>query len=177
MECWLEPVAADVEAAAGRDEDVAAAHLILARCGVTKNEIHDLIETADAEVAQLWGAGDGSLVDEVAREWLRLAVHGLETSDIRRMIDRKAKGLWASGRKEGALFECYSISEGDIKALIESGHSAKAQLFSRNLRLLSSIAQAWKRLVLYGVEPSEILRLLESKSNSRASAKTRGDSQ
>ena len=49
--------------------------------------------------------------------------------------------------------------------LIESGDLAKARLWGPNDRLIMrDIADAWKGLFTYGVEPSDIRRLINRKS-------------
>jgi hypothetical protein len=150
---------------------------ILAPYGVSRQDISALIDAADTDVAKLWGAGDGSLIDEIASVWLQLAVHGVEPSDIRHMFDRKSKELWKSGRKGAGFLVRYNITEDDQRALIENGNPTKSQLCARNARLLDTVGRVWKHLVLYGVEPTEILRLMERKSESHVRAKTRGDNQ
>jgi hypothetical protein len=175
MRCSLEPWTEESETSATRDDDVTAARQILGRYKITKREVDALIKAADPKKAWLWGPGDGSLVDEIASVWIRWAVHGLEASDIRCMFDQKSKELWKSGRKGGGLFARYNVSKDDERALIERGDSTKSQLCSRNARLLGPIAEAWKRLALYGVEPSDILLLMEGKSHCAVRGKTRGE--
>lgn len=164
MRCSLEPWTEDGEVLGTGDEDITAAHRILGRYKITKREVSALIKAAEPRKAWLWGPNDGPLIDAIALIWMLLAIYGLEPSDVRSLIDRKSRELWKSGRKAGSLFERYNVTEEDERALIESGDLTKAKLWGRNGRLLEPIIQAWKHLVLYGVEPSDIVQLIERKS-------------
>jgi hypothetical protein len=176
MRCSLESSGGGLGASATREEAVTAAHEVLASYGTSESDLSDLIEAANPEIMGLWNSGDGSLIDEIASVWTRLAVHGVEPSDIRRVIDRNSKKLWQSRSREGGLFARYNVGEDDQRALVECGDSMKSQLCFRNSRKLATVAQAWKHLVLYGVEPFEILRLVERKSSTGVSTRTRADS-
>ena len=169
VECSLEPCEEEGEEVVKREENIDLACQILASYKVTKLEVIALIDESDSAKARLWGPNDGHLIDDVAVAWLQLAGHGVEPSDIRRLFDRKSRELWKSGHKRDAEgytpFARYHVTEREKMDLIESGDLAKARLWGPNDRLIMrDIADAWKGLFTYGVEPSDIRRLINRKS-------------
>jgi hypothetical protein len=166
VKCSVDAWTEDSEALAKRKEDLDGAHRILARYRVTKREVGTLIKDADPTKSQLWEPNDGSLIDKIARVWKQLAVYGVEPSDIRRLIHRKSRALYKSGRKPYADgYGPLEVTEREQRALIEDGDTAKAELWrSNDGRLLDDIALAWKQLAVYGVEPSDIRRLVDRKA-------------
>jgi len=145
------------------NEDLGKVLRILGHCGVTELDIDHLIENGDPAKARLWGPED-SLIDRVSEEWTFLARSGVEPSDIRRLMDSKLQGVWKSGRKRGSLFK---VDEEEKRHLVEAGDRAKAKLWQLvDGYWVQIIANAWKRLAKYGVEPSDILQLVISKSRS-----------
>jgi hypothetical protein len=165
VKCPVELCTERSEELVKREEDLQRACQILARFNVTRQDVNALMEEADSATARLWGPDEAGLIDDIAREWKRLAMHGVEPSDIRRLIDCKSRALWKGGRKSGTLFVRYNVTEREKRDLIESGTAAKAELWGRNdAWLIDEIALAWKHLVTYGVEPSNIRRLVNTKS-------------
>lgn len=165
VSCNLEPWPDESEWLAKRKEDTAGAYQVLTRYKVAEREVHALVEEADSSTAQLWGSND-VLIEEIAFAWKPLAAHGVEPSDILRLIDRKSRDLWNGGRKAVTdLFGRYNVTEPEIRALVRSGDLAKAALWaSHDARLIGDVTLAWKQLAIYGVEPSAIRRLIDRKS-------------
>jgi hypothetical protein len=170
VSCSLAPSAEESEELVKREEDLDEASQILARFNVTKREVSVLIADADSERSRLWAPGDGRLIDDIAEAWKQLAIDGVEPSDIRRLIDRKSRELWKSGRKSNAdgysPLAHYNVTKREVRALIEAADPAKAALWQPHHGwLVDDIAQAWKRLAIDGVEPSDIRRLINRKSH------------
>jgi hypothetical protein len=167
VRCSLDTWTEESEALAGRREAIDGACRILARHKVTRREISVLIEEADPATARLWGPNDGRLIGEIGLLWKRLVAHGVEPSDIRRLIHSKSRDLWKSaGKSDADGYGPLAVTEREKSALIESGDLAKAGLWRPNDgRLIDDIALAWMQLVIYGVEPSEIRRLIDRKSH------------
>jgi hypothetical protein len=169
VRCSLDLWTEESESLVRREEDLNGAHRILANYKITKREVRALLKEADSAKARLWGPNDGRLVDDVALAWKQLAVYGVDPSDIRRLIDRKSRELWKNGRKSDAdgysPLARYNVTDHEKGDLIAGGDSAKACLWGpKDGRLIDHIAQAWKLLVVYGVEPSDIRRLIDRKS-------------
>jgi hypothetical protein len=165
FKCSVEPCPEQSEELVKREEDLQAAYQILALFNVTKPEVSVLVEGADSTTARLWGPDEVGLIDDIAQEWKRLAICGVEPSDIRRLIDRKSRELWKAGRKSGTLFVRYNVTEREERDLIGSGDLAKARLWGRNDGwLIDKVALAWKHLAIYEVETSDIRCLINSKS-------------
>lgn len=167
--CSFDPRTEETESLVKRDEDVVGAHRILTRYKITKREVRALIGAASSATTRLWGPGDDRLIEDIAFAWRRMAIYGVEPSDIRRLIDRKSRELWKGGRKvdtEGhSLFARYNVTDAEQRALIENGDLTKAKLWGpQDGRLIDDIALAWKQLVLHGVEPSGIRLLIDRKS-------------
>jgi hypothetical protein len=165
FKCSVEPCPEESEESVKREEDLQAAYQILAPFNVTKPDVSVLVEGADSTSARLWGPDEVGLIDDIAQEWKRLAIYGVEASDIRRLIDRKSRELWKAGRRPGTLFVRYNVTEREESDLIGSGDLAKGGLWGRNDGwLIDKVALAWKHLAIYGVEPSDIRCLINSKS-------------
>jgi len=167
--CSFDPRTEETESLVKREEDVVRAHRILARYKITKRDVHALIGPAKSVTTRLWGPGDDRLIGDIALAWKGMAIHGVEPSDIRRLIDRKSRELWTGGRKvnadEHSLFARYSVTEAEQRSLIENGDLTKAELWGpQDGRLIDDVALAWKQLVLHGVEPSAIRLLIDRKS-------------
>jgi len=189
VKCSLDPWTEESEASNKRQEDLEGAYRILAPYKVTKREVGTLIKEADSAKARLWGPNDHSVIEEIAKVWRPLAIFGVEPSDIRRLKDRKSRALFKRGRKPDADgYGPLEVTEREKIDLIEGGDSANARLWrSSDGRLIDQLARAWKQLAIYGVEPSEIRRLIDRKalclemtSPSRGSAlhrKARGKSE
>lgn len=165
----VEPQTEQTESLAKREEDVINARRILAGYGVTKRELTALIRSADSATARLWAPEDDRLIGDIALAWKQLVIHGIEPSDIRRLIDRKSRDLWKRGRKGDAdgysLFARYSVTEREKADLIGSADLNKARLWGPNDgRLIDDVALAWRHLAVHGVEPSDIRRLIGRKS-------------
>ncbi|HXB71626.1 MAG TPA: hypothetical protein VNY05_25540 [Candidatus Acidoferrales bacterium] len=92
--------------------------------------------------------------------------HGVETSDIRRLLDRKSHDLWKSHKSDpdgyGPLAR-YKVTQREKMDLIDNADPAKARPWPSYDSWLIAVALAWKRLALYGVEASEILSLLDDR--------------
>jgi hypothetical protein len=59
----------------------------------------------------------------------------------------------------------YRVTEQDINGLIERADRSKAELWGAgDERVIGDVSAAWSQLVFYGVEPSDIRRLLDQKS-------------
>jgi hypothetical protein len=169
VRCSIDPSTEESEAFVKREEDLSGAHRILARYKVTQQELGALINEADSAKASLWGPNDGRLIDDIALVWRQLVRHGVEPSEIRRLIDRKSRELWKSGHKSDAdgysPLARYNVTKREESALIGQADSAKATLWGpKDVRLIDDIVLAWKHLVTYGVEPSDIRRLIDRKS-------------
>jgi len=79
-----------------RQRDLNAAAAALASYRVSAAEIEELLSEASSENARLWGPNDGRVIEDVAKAWKCLAAHGVETSAIRRLIDRKTRESFKS---------------------------------------------------------------------------------
>jgi hypothetical protein len=159
VEYSLDPRLEETEETLKRQDDISAVCQILASHKVTIQEIGELIDQADPGKASLWGPGDGRIIDDVASAWKQLASYGVQASAIRSLLDSKLRKLYTRPSAR------YEIAEQDTRDLIGSADSRKARPWGpADSRLIDEVALAWKQLVLYGVEPSEILCLLERKS-------------
>ena len=57
------------------------------------------------------------------------------------------------------------MTEQDINGLIERADRSKAELWGAgDERVIGDVSAAWSQLVFYGVEPSDIRKLLDQKS-------------
>jgi hypothetical protein len=113
------------------------------------------------------------MLEDIALAWEHLVTYGVEPSDIRRLLHRKSRDLWKRGRRPPAdLYRPlarYNVTEQDKMDLIDGGDLAKARLWGpQDARLVGDIGHAWKHLAFYGVEPSEIRRLIDRKFRSAA---------
>jgi hypothetical protein len=168
VEYSLDPRLDETEETLNRQDDISTVCQILASHKVAIQEIGELIDQADRGKASLWGPGDGRIIDDVASAWKQLASYGVQASAIRSLLDSKSRELWRSGTKVDSKrtrpSARYEIAEQDTRDLIGSADSRKARPWGpADSRLIDEVALAWKQLVLYGVEPSEILCLLDRK--------------
>jgi len=82
------------EELANKQRIIAGAREALAHYNVSEEEIAELIESADRNKGALWGADEIRLRDDIALAWKYLVSYGVEPSEIRRLLDRKSRGLW-----------------------------------------------------------------------------------
>ena len=150
--------------AAKRTEAEGAAFRALAEFNVSRRDIRALVNHGDPAKARLWSPSDGPLIQAVERVWRRMVFYGVEPSDIRRLMNQKSRDLWKNASRPGGR-AIGDLSEQELERLIEGADPVKAALWSpTDLPLVRVIAIAWKQLVFYGVEPSDIRRLLKAKN-------------
>ena len=97
LRIWAAGTAVDIKAAGSWPDVVSIERTAaLASYRVTAAEIEELLNEASPENARLWGPNDGRVIEDVAKAWNCLAAHGVETSAIRRLIDRKTRESFKS---------------------------------------------------------------------------------
>lgn len=100
VQCFTGDDALSSEELARRDKHVRAATAALKRYGVMMEEIESLVKDVGAEAAGLWGPNDDRIIADVAAAWQCLASYGVETSAIRRLLNRKSRDLWKAGNSQ-----------------------------------------------------------------------------
>jgi len=89
-----QPVADDVD----KQALILKAAQILKPLRLTAADLEEAVEAARARGPALWRVEDRKMMPLVAEAWLLLAPLGIETSDLRRLVDKAVRDAWKTKR-------------------------------------------------------------------------------
>lgn len=61
---------------------------------IKRSDLEKLVAEAQAKGASSWSADDKKMTSIVAKAWVLLAPLGIETTDIRRLVDKAVRNAW-----------------------------------------------------------------------------------